>query len=182
METSTNIDAGQCDSPLVVILPEETVQHCVTTCTHKRVWVQKEIIQCGHCWLWFHVECIKLEKKARQTYLSCPDCRQMPSLVRNIITEIVDVKHTFNKGLVTNNRLVSELKCKYAECRRIIHCETEYATYRTLITKNRGRRFEKKTQQKPELLVGSSITRDVKSTDSDQLHIITISDACTYVT
>ena len=58
-------------------------------------------------------------KKARQTYLSCPDCRQMPSLVRIIIAEIVDVKHTFNACLMTNNRLVSELNCKYAECEEL---------------------------------------------------------------
>ena len=35
-----------------------------------------------------------------------------------------------------------------------------------------------KQLQKPELLIGSSITRDIRSTDSDKLHIITLSGAC----
>ena len=176
------MDEGQCDSPLVVILPEESVQHCVTTCTHKRAWIQKEMIQCGQCWLWFHVECIELDKKARQTYLSCPDCRQMPSLVRIILDEIVDVKHTFNECLVTNNRLVSELTCKYVECEEL---KQEINTLRDRVrdisnahNQEAWKAFQMKQLQKPELLIGSSITRDIRSTDSEKLHIITLSGAC----
>ena len=182
VKSSTNMDEGQCDSPLVVILPEESVQHCVTTCTHKRAWIQKEMIQCGQCWLWFHVECIELDKKARQTYLSCPDCRQMPSLVRIILDEIVDVKHTFNECLVTNNRLVSELTCKYVECEEL---KQEINTLRDRVrdisnahNQEAWKAFQLKQLQKPELLIGSSITRDIRSTDSEKLHIITLSGAC----
>ena len=140
------------------------------------------MIQCGQCWLWFHVECIGLEKKDRQTYLSCPDCRQMPSLVRIIIAEIVDVKHTFNACLMTNNRLVSELKCKYAECEEL---KQDNTTLRDRVhnvsnahNQEAWEAFRIKQLQKPEFLVGSSITRDIRSTDSAKLHkmIITISE------
>ena len=94
------------------------------------------------------------------------------------------MSNTFNECLVTNNRLVSELTCKYAECEEL---KQENNTLRDRVrdisnahNQEAWKAFQIKQLQKPELLIGSSITRDIRSMDSAKLHtmIITISGAC----
>ena len=69
----------------------------------------------------------------------------------------------FNECLVANNRLVSELTCKYAECEEL---KQENSTLRDRVrdmsnahNQEAWKAFQMKQLQKPELLIGSSITR-----------------------
>ena len=66
----------------------DTPRHCLRTCKLTHV---KNMIRCCICAHWYHVKCLKLSQDDISGVWPCPDCRSMPSDIKQVDRKIDDM-------------------------------------------------------------------------------------------
>ena len=135
--------------------------YCLPSCSEKEA-SNKDMIQCSHCWKWFHLSCINLEKKCKVGIFSCPLCCLMPQLVKEISEEVLNLKAIMKDSLMFNKQLIQQLCSKNVEHERL-KLENQQLRDRIsdLSKASHKKAWETFTASKSTLLIGSSITRDI---------------------
>ena len=85
-------------------------------CKHGRMNVG-ESIQCSWCMVWYHLDCVNLDKDSTYTIFSCPCCRIMPNTIMDMAKSIKDIEKSYKKQLQAEQKKVAEKKEEMVQLR-----------------------------------------------------------------
>jgi len=108
-----NTDTLSVNLPEINKLPDL----CVKSCKHDHKH-STDMLRCCMCMIWYHDDCVN-EKDKNPGVWMCPDCRTLPSLVKEMSSKMTTVWRELSSLQSTNMELVHALGRKSLECDRL---------------------------------------------------------------
>ena len=178
------IDADSSDRQTATTITSLPITGSYTMCTEqgklhrgKRSGCSLDMIQCSVCAEWFHIECVGMKKDAIVGIWQSPSCRQIPTLIRTIVSMIDKLTKTVNTIAVTNLQLTTALANKEAECNALVSDnKTLSIKVASLTTKLSKRSWEFYTAR-PTLLIGDSLIRNFDENKLENIVVRSMSGA-----
>ncbi len=84
---------------------------CLGNCIHGRNdKTDKDMIRCCICAQWYHLDCVKLPSSEASGVWSCLECRQMPSMVKTLVTNVNSLASTLSQTLTKLDKAETDRK------------------------------------------------------------------------
>ena len=156
---------------------------CIEVCKYehktKRGGRQLEMIQCSLCASWFHTECVGIKKDAPIGVWPCTSCRLIPKQIKSIVNIIGSLTKTMNTLTSSNTKLSAQFEGKEAECTELRKDNANLRTQIASLTAKLAKRTWEFYTQKPTLLIGDSLIRDIERSKPVNTSVRSLSGAKT---
>ena len=120
------------------------------------------------CYVWCHEDCVKFDKNLDTRWFVCPPCRGMSHRIHDLENTMSVLLNTVNELATVNAELVSTNERLTNEIRKLnSEQQVRFASLNTIQCQCKSANPGK--PHKPDLLIGSSIIRDVVSDDDNKL-------------
>ena len=140
--------------------------YCITTCKLGRSGAG-DMVRCCMCFHWYHEDCVKSDKSRDAHWWLCLSCRGMSQRLILLETSISTLTNTVQELATVNTELSNNNERLVAEIRKLN--SEQKARYEA--RDNTVFKCKAPSPSKPDLLIGSSIIRDLVSNDDKSLVI-----------
>ena len=160
--------------------PPSVSKLCVDQCKHKTTRQQTQtMIRCCLCATWFHIECVGLAEDEAVGVWPCITCRLMPQQIISIQKNMASLLDNNKTILAKFDQLTSSLQEKSDECKKLQDEKADLLKKVSDLNEQLNRRTWMSFRNKPTLLVGDSILRDIDENKLAKTCVISKSEATT---
>ena len=163
---------------------------CFVDCKHERKEKKEDDIipclQCSHCGHWYHFDCINLAKDDYNGIWPSYSCRKVPRFVVEMKQSIDTIISTLQKAVESSSEAIKLITKK---CESLENENKDLRSQINVLGKQLQQKFTpccSEQSNKPSLLVGDSLLRDVESsrlhkTDVTSLPSAKVKDVLQYL-
>jgi lysophospholipase L1-like esterase/uncharacterized coiled-coil protein SlyX len=173
---------------------------CIESCKYKAKkgsHKEEDTVQCIWCQHWTHPSCVGEKNKDIVGVWTCPSCRKVPDLIHlmyNTMEKMREEEASFKiqvtshladlqKRMATKDKVINELTNIVAEqnkeissvSQELVNLRKAMAETNNKISANTWSNFRNDTSERPTLVVGSSIIRDMSPSQLDNTRVVSIS-------
>ena len=158
---------------------------CIDQCRHRNSSSKQKsepeliLIRCCVCATWFHVDCLGLPEDEAAGVWPCISCRLMPHHIISLQNDMATLMTTTNKILEKLNGLATSLDEKTVLCEKLQGEKTQLLQRVTDLNEQLTRQTWVNFRNKPTLVLGDSIVRDIDEEKLVKTKVVSKSGATT---